>query len=176
MKQYVIISWEGKKLISSQKNKVAEYFHNLTGIESIDVFELNEKEILFQAINTSNIIHTDEIVKKDADLVEKYKVYTTELVGWITKLRDKMSCDVTPETNFSIYELCLYRKIAACKTTEEVQYLKSLIKNLYFAVTDKDETRRNYIIGYLKKLGYRSSDIIALYNDSCKITISSDYE
>lgn len=176
MKQYVIISWEGEKLRPSQKNRLAQFFHDLTDVENIDAFTLNEKEILFQAINVSTTGFADEIGKKNAEIIEKHKSYIRELVDWVTKLSDKLSCDVTPEADFSTYELCLYRKIGACKNAQEVQYIKNLIKSLYLAVTDKDKTKGNCAIEYLKGLGYRTSDIIALYNDSCKITISSDYE
>lgn len=172
MKQYFIISWDGRKLKSLELHRFILALQKILGVSTIDTSELNESDLNIElAKYHANLTHNHE-QKQDGE----YSIYLTELTGYITKLCDMINADTTPQADFSKYELYLYRKIGACKTADDVQYIQSLIKNLYTAVTDTNETRREYVKNYLDRLGYRTSDIITLYNDSCKITISSDYE
>ena len=179
MKQYIIISWDGRKLKNSELSKTILELNRILKVESIATSELNESEVNVELAKYHMIVTSEHDLagrKQLSDMDAEYSIYIKGLTDCITKLCDIINVDTTPQTDFSKYELYLYRKIGACKTAEDVRYIQSLIESLYIAVTDKDKIRRDYVKRYLDKLGYSTSDIITLYNDSCKITISSDYE
>lgn len=172
MRQYFIIGFDGAKLSKYKQDVLSKKFSELACVDEIDVIQTDEREMLALSLKHDSVMSKS----KETDVNSKYNTYIAELIRCITTLCDILNVDTTPKTDFTKYELALYRKISACKTVEDVEKIQTLIKRLYTAVTDSDEQKCNYTRIYLEELGYKTSDIIALYNDSSKITISSNYE